>query len=300
MMHRRAFLATTAAGAASAMLGISLTMAQTGPPFLSQNSVGIASFSVVEASVAGLEAAYISGQITARAITQAHLDRIAAYDKRGPLINSLITVNPRALEEADRLDALLRTTGRVSGPLHGIPVIVKDNIDVAGLPMTSGFQGWKNYYPSEDAPLVKKIRAAGGIILAKSSLSEFARGGGDNINSVVPGFARNPYNTAFATGGSSGGTAAALAAGWSASGQTPVARCVCRPHITRWLGFAQPSASYQGPVWCPSTRCGTPPGRWLAALVIWRSYSTLSLDPIPRTWPQREPKVIAYRPTAQR
>jgi amidase len=218
MMHRRAFLATTAAGAASAMLGISLTMAQTGPPFLSQNSVGIASFSVVEASVAGLEAAYISGQITARAITQAHLDRIAAYDKRGPLINSLITVNPRALEEADRLDALLRTTGRVSGPLHGIPVIVKDNIDVAGLPMTSGFQGWKNYYPSEDAPLVKKIRAAGGIILAKSSLSEFARGGGDNINSVVPGFARNPYNTAFATGGSSGGTAAALAASFGVVG----------------------------------------------------------------------------------
>jgi amidase len=91
------------------------------------------------------------------------LIRIAAYDKRGPLINSLITVNPRALEEADRLDALLRTTGRLTGPLHGIPVIVKDNIDVAGLPMTSGFQGWKNFYPSEDAPLVKKIRAAGGL-----------------------------------------------------------------------------------------------------------------------------------------
>jgi amidase len=89
---------------------------------------------------------------------------------------------------------------------------------VAGLPMTSGFQGWKNYYPSEDAPLVKKIRAAGGIILAKSSLSEFARGGGDNINSVVPGFARNPYNTAFATGGSSGGTAAALAASFGVVG----------------------------------------------------------------------------------
>jgi Asp-tRNA(Asn)/Glu-tRNA(Gln) amidotransferase A subunit family amidase len=102
--------------------------------------------------------------------------------------------------------------------LHGIPVIVKDNIDVAGLPMTSGFQGWKNYYPSEDAPLVKKIRAAGGIILAKSSLSEFARGLGDNINSVVPGFARNPYNTAFATGGSSGGTGAALAASFGVVG----------------------------------------------------------------------------------
>jgi hypothetical protein len=134
----RAFVAGTTAGAASAMLGIALATAQAGPPFLTQNGAGIASFPVVEASVTGLEAAYISGQTTARAITQAHLDRIAAYDKRGPLINSLITVNPRALEEADRLDALLRTTGRLTGPLRGIPVIVKDNIDVAGLPSRGG------------------------------------------------------------------------------------------------------------------------------------------------------------------
>ena len=177
-----------------------------------------ANFPVEETSIAGLEAAYLSGQTTAHSVTQAYLDRIAAYDKRGPLINALVTVNPHALEEADRLDALLKTTGKTVGPLHGIPVIVKDNIDVAGLPMTSGFQGWKNYYPPEDAPLVKKIRAAGGIILAKSSLSEFALGGGDNINSVVSGFARNPYNTAFATGGSSGGTAAALAASFGVVG----------------------------------------------------------------------------------
>jgi Asp-tRNA(Asn)/Glu-tRNA(Gln) amidotransferase A subunit family amidase len=99
--------------------------------------------------------------------------------------------------------------------------------------MTAGFQGWKNYYPPEDAPLIKRIRTAGGIILAKASLSEFtpalrSSGSGptraarcahlllttpigDNINSVLPGFARNPYNTAFGTGGSSGGTGAALA-----------------------------------------------------------------------------------------
>lgn len=173
---------------------------------------------VEEISIAELQAAYRSGRTTAHAVTQAHLDRIAAYDKRGPLINSLITVNPHALEEADRMDAVLRATGKCVGPLHGVPVIVKDNIDVAGLPMTAGFQGWKNYYPSEDAPLVKKIRAAGGIILAKSSLSEFARGSGDNINSVVPGYARNPYNTAFATGGSSGGNGAALAASFGVVG----------------------------------------------------------------------------------
>src|SRR5215469_4152450 len=175
-------------------------------------------FKVEEASIADLEAAYLSGQTTAHAVTQAYLNRIAAYDKRGPLMNALVTINPHALEEADRLDAMLKATGKPVGPLHGIPVIMKDNIDVAGLPMTSGFQGWKNYYPPDDAPVVKKIRAAGGIVLAKSSLSEFAMGGGDNINSVVSGFSRNPYNTAFSTGGSSGGTAAALAASFGVVG----------------------------------------------------------------------------------
>jgi len=175
-------------------------------------------FKVEETSIAGLEIAYHSGQTTAHAVTQSYLNRIAAYDKRGPLINALVTVNPHALQEADQLDAILKATGKLVGPLHGIPVIVKDNIDVVGLPMTSGFQGWKNYYPPEDAPLVKKIRAAGGIVLAKSTLSEFAMGGGDNINSVVSGFSRNPYNTAFSTGGSSGGTAAALAASFGVVG----------------------------------------------------------------------------------
>ena len=89
---------------------------------------------------------------------------------------------------------------------------------MAGLPMTSGFQGWKNYYPPVDAPVVRKVRAAGGIILAKASLSEFTRGIGDNINSVLPGFARNPYNTAYATGGSSGGTGASVAASFGVVG----------------------------------------------------------------------------------
>jgi amidase len=180
------------------------------PPF--QRPAETRSVAVEESSIAILEAAYLSAETTAHSVTQAYLDRINAYDKRGPLINALITVNPRALEEADRVDALLKATGKPIGPLHGIPVIVKDNIDVAGLPMTSGFQGWKDYYPSEDAPIVKRLRAAGSIILAKSSLSEFAYGIADNINSVLSGFARNPYNTAFATGGSSGGSAAALAA----------------------------------------------------------------------------------------
>lgn len=88
----------------------------------------VISFSVEETSIAALEAAYRSGRTTAHAVTQAHLNRIAAYDKRGPLINAIITVNPKALDEADRLDAALKSSGAFVGALHGIPVIVKDNI----------------------------------------------------------------------------------------------------------------------------------------------------------------------------
>ncbi len=174
-------------------------------------------FPVEEISIASLHAAYQSGATTAVEVAQASLDRIAAYDKQGPLLNSLITVNPKALDEAAALDAK-RKAGAPLGALHGVPVIVKDNIDVAGLPMTSGFQGWKHYLPPTDAPLVAKLRAAGAVIIAKASLSEFARGGGDNINSVQSGFARNPYNTAFATGGSSGGTGASIAASFGVVG----------------------------------------------------------------------------------
>lgn len=149
---------------------------------------------IEEASIADIEAAYRDGELTAHQVVAAYLARIDAYDKQGPYINSIINLNPKALEEADKLDAVLKATGKPVGPLHGIPVLIKDCIDAQGMPMTAGFQGWKNYYPPSDAPLVARIKAAGGIILGKASLSEFTNGGGDNINSVLPGFARNPYN----------------------------------------------------------------------------------------------------------
>src|SRR2546430_541079 len=173
---------------------------------------------IEETTIADIHTAYLAGTLTAHAVTAACLARIAAYDKDGPYLNALITVNAQALAEADALDAAYTASGTLSGPLHGIPVIVKDNLDAVGMPMTAGFQGWKKYYPPADAPVVAKIKAAGGIILAKASLSEFAKGGGDNINSVLPGFARNPYNTLYATGGSSGGTGAALAANFGVVG----------------------------------------------------------------------------------
>lgn len=114
----------------------------------------MADFDIQERTIAQIHAGYRDGSLTARAVTQAYLDRIAAYDKRGPYLNSLIVVNPRALAEADRLDAEFRTAGTFAGPLHGIPVIVKDNLDTADLPTTSGVVLFKDFIPPRDAFLV--------------------------------------------------------------------------------------------------------------------------------------------------
>jgi amidase len=171
-----------------------------------------ATFSVEEITIAQLHAAYLAGTTTAREVTQAYLDRIEAYDRRGPYLNSLICVNEHALAEADRLDAALKSTGALTGPLHGVPVIVKDNLDTTDMPTSSGVALFKDFMPPQDAFIVARLRAAGAILLAKASLSELAMGLADTINSVLPGFTRNPYNTAYASGGSSGGTGVAVAA----------------------------------------------------------------------------------------
>jgi amidase len=177
-----------------------------------------ASFPIEETSIAALHAAYLSGRATAVSVCQAHLDRIAAYDRKGPALGAIIISNPRALADAATLDAVLASTGKLIGPLHGIPVLVKDNYDVAGLQTTGGSAALLGWVPEVDATVIAKIRAAGGIILAKTTMSEWAGGGLDNINSVLPGFARNPYNTAYATGGSSGGTGSGLAASFGVVG----------------------------------------------------------------------------------
>src|SRR3989475_6198437 len=173
---------------------------------------------IEEITIDQLHTAYIEGRATAHEVTQAYLDRIAAFDKRGPYLNALITVNANALEDASKLDAMLKSTGKLSGPLHGIPVIVKDNIDTSDMPTTSGVALFKDFIPARDAFLVRRLRVAGAIILAKSSLSELAIGLADTINSVLPGFTRNPYNTAYASGGSSGGTGVAIAANFGTVG----------------------------------------------------------------------------------
>ena len=177
-----------------------------------------APLAVEEATIADLHAAYTSGRATVRSVVQAYLDRIAAYDKKGPALGLVIALNDRALQEADALDGAIAKGRRLVGPMHGIPVLAKDNYDVAGVQTTGGSRAMLGWVPSKDATIIGKLRAAGAIVIAKVTMSEWARGGVDNINSALPGFARNPYNTAYATGGSSGGTGGSVAAAYGVVG----------------------------------------------------------------------------------
>src|SRR5207244_3432103 len=123
-------------------------------------------------------------------------------------INAIITINPKALDDADRLDAALKTSGFV-GPLHGIPILLKDQMDAKGMPTTLGSILFKDYYPDRDSFVAEKLRKAGAIILGKTTLGEL--GGGDTHGSLF-GSTRNPFGLDRTVGGSSGGSGAGLAA----------------------------------------------------------------------------------------
>jgi Asp-tRNA(Asn)/Glu-tRNA(Gln) amidotransferase A subunit family amidase len=172
-------------------------------------------FSLVETTIEEIHAAYKSGQLTTRQLVQMYLDRIEAYDQKGPAINSIITLNKNALDEADKLDASFKQTGSFVGPLHGIPIILKDQVDAAGFPTTLGSILLKDYYPDRDAFAIGQLRKAGAIILAKGTLAEF--GGGNTFGSLF-GATKNPYDLNRTAGGSSGGPGAAIAANFAAVG----------------------------------------------------------------------------------
>src|SRR5260370_26559426 len=125
-------------------------------------------FQVVETTIDDIHTAMRSGRLTARELVQAYLDRISAFDKQGPALNCIITLSPRALEDADKLDAAFKRSGMV-GPLHGIPVLVKDEIDTAGMPTTLGTLVFKEYRPVQDAFAIERLRKAGAIILGKTT-----------------------------------------------------------------------------------------------------------------------------------
>jgi len=168
-------------------------------------------FRVDETTIAEVHGAFLTGRLTCRALVQQYLARIAAYDKSGPAINALVVVNPRALEVADSLDRRFRTEG-LTGPLHCIPAIVKDNFETVDLPVTAGSLSLAGYVSSRDAFQVRRLREAGAIVLAKSNMAEFAFSPYETVSSILPGYTRNPYALDRVTAGSSGGTAAAVSA----------------------------------------------------------------------------------------
>jgi amidase len=202
-------------------------------------SASIAAFNVLETTIDDIHSAYRSGQLTARQLAQTYLDRVAAYDKQGPAVNAIITLNPKALDEADRLDQAFKTSGLI-GPLHGIPIIIKDQADAKGMPTTLGSVLFRDYYPDRDAFVVKKLKKAGAIILAKATLGEL--GGGDTHGSLF-GSTRNPYDLERTAGGSSGGSAASVAANFCtvAVGQEGFAS-IRRPSTWNSIAGMRPTA----------------------------------------------------------
>ena len=181
---------------------------------MNQNSGPPTGRGLVEATLVDIRHALEAGELSCRELVQAYLDRIETVDRGGPGINSIISINPKALEDAAELDAARAGSGP-KGPLHGVPVVLKDQIDVAGMATTLGSVLFKDYFPDRDAFVIERLKRAGAVILAKTTLGEM--GGGDTHGSLF-GSTRNPYALERTVGGSSGGTAAAITANLGAIG----------------------------------------------------------------------------------
>lgn len=194
---------------------------------------GAAELNIMTATIPEVEAALATGKVTSQKITAMYLKRIDAYDAKGPAINAVITLNPNAMKEARALDAE-RRKGKVRGPLHGIPIVLKDNYNTHDLPTTAGSQLLKGSIPPEDGFVVKKLRDAGAVIVAKVNLNEFA-GSGGMVNgardpeivkkgraqagfSSMGGQTHNPHALDRVPSSSSGGTGASIAAGFAQFG----------------------------------------------------------------------------------
>ena len=176
-----------------------------------------AAFQIEETTIARIHAAMKAGQLTCRGLVEQYLRRIEAYDKAGPALNAIVLVNPQALAEADELDRRAKQ-GAFAGQLHCIPTIVKDNFETIGLQSAAGSLSLKGFVSNRDAFQVRRIKAAGAIVLAKSNMAEFAFTPYETVSSILPGYTKNPYALDRVTAGSSGGTAAAVAANFGAIG----------------------------------------------------------------------------------
>ena len=211
-------------------------------------------FDVVEATIPEMQTAMEEGRATSRDLVEAHLLRIALYEER---VNAVISVNPRALEEADQLDRE-RAEGRVRGPLHGIPIALKDNVHTTDMPTSGGALVFSEYLPSYDATLTANLREAGAVILAKTVMTELANfmaSGMPGNYSAVGGYGLNPYDPrrdprdgrndgrpAMGTGGSSSGIGTAMSF-WAASVGTETSGSILSPSNANMLAGIKPTVA---------------------------------------------------------
>jgi len=174
-------------------------------------------FEVQEATIAQIHAAMRAGRLTCHGLVEQYLRRIDAYDKNGPAINAIVVTNPDALKQADDLDRRFAASGPI-GPLHCVPMIVKDNFETIGLQSANGSLALAGFVSDRDAFQVRRVKEAGAIVIAKSNMAEWAFTPYETVSSILPGYTKNPYALDRVTAGSSGGTAASIAASFGAVG----------------------------------------------------------------------------------
>ncbi|MBO1900834.1 amidase [Leucobacter weissii] len=167
-------------------------------------------FAFEEITIDEILSRYASGALTVREVVQAYLDRIDAVDRSGPSLNSIVALSPRALDDADALDRAFAGSGRLSGPLHGVPVLVKDQVEVGGMPTSYGSEIAAESMPERDSTVVRRLRDSGAVILGTTTMPDFATSWFST--SSRSGVTKNPYDLSRDPGGSSSGSAAAIAA----------------------------------------------------------------------------------------
>jgi amidase len=223
-MDRRDFVRLGAVAGALTLRGKTLSaevITEAARTRVANNRFSIPPFALEENTLADLQSAMASGRMTARSITQMYLDRIQALDRTGPTLRAVLEINPDALSIADSLDRE-RKVGKVRGPLHGIPILIKDNIDTADrMTTTAGSYALAGSIPLQDATIAAKLRAAGAILLGKTNLSEWANFRSTHSSSGWSGRggqAKNPYVLDRNPCGSSSGTGSAVSANMVAVG----------------------------------------------------------------------------------
>ncbi|MEJ1963857.1 MAG: amidase family protein [Gammaproteobacteria bacterium] len=220
---------------ALSLLACGLADASTSPASPGSSS-GRTEFNLQTATIEDINKAFDAGALTSEKLVQLYLNRIAAYNTKGPNINAIITLQPKALEIARALDAERKAKGPRS-KLHGIPLVFKDLFDTKDMPTSAGFLPMKTSQPVYDATVVARLRDAGAIVFAKVNMSDWFGVPKPGDQSTVLGRTSNPYNIDLSPSGSSGGTGASVAAAFAQAGlgsETGTSIRVPRPRTVTW------------------------------------------------------------------